>query len=149
MAKDLCSSSFMAGDGHDFRVSEGRNLAKALDETTTIHVRHDQIDEHQIGPKCGRNVECLRPAVGHMHLVAEFFNQQAQGVRTVSVVINDQNPKSLLGRRHRLLSFRQSTALVMPKSQVIIPLRGHQVAFSETVAKICCTFPNSAGLTKW
>ena len=36
--------------------------------------RHDQIDEHQIGPKCGRNVECLPPAVGHMSLVAEFFN---------------------------------------------------------------------------
>ena len=45
--------------------------------------------------------------------------------------------------------FGRPTALVMPKSQVISPLRGHQVAFSETVAKICRTFSKSAGLTKW
>ena len=65
---------FLACDGHDFRLSEGRSLAKAHDETTTIHARHQQIDEHQIGPKCGCNFECLRPAIGHMHLIAEFFN---------------------------------------------------------------------------
>jgi hypothetical protein len=64
----------LARDRDDFRMSEGWNLANARHETTTIDIWHDQIDEHQIGPKCGRNVECLRPAIGHMHLVAEFFN---------------------------------------------------------------------------
>ena len=55
-----------------------------------------------------------------MHLVAEFFSYQTQCVRTVSVVINDENPKSLLGRRHKLLPSRLFTALVTPKSRVII-----------------------------
>src|SRR5438128_16733 len=35
-----------------------------------------------------------------MHLVAEFFNEQTQGVSTVSVVINHENPQSLRARRH-------------------------------------------------
>ncbi len=55
-----------------------------------------------------------------MHLVAEFLNQQTQGVSAVAVVINYENPKSLLGRRHKVLSFREPTALVMPEPQVII-----------------------------
>ena len=131
----------MAGDGDDSCLGEGRDLAKALHETTAVQVRHRQIDEHQIGPKCGRNVERLRPAIGHMHLVAEFFNQQTQGVCTVSVVINDENPKSLLGRRHRLLYFASVHGFGYAESHTIIAaIRGHQVAFSETVAKICCTF---------
>jgi hypothetical protein len=54
-----------------------------------------------------------------MHLVAELFNQETQDVGTVSVVIDDENPNIPIGRRHRLHSFRQPTALVMPKSQVI------------------------------
>jgi hypothetical protein len=86
-------------------VNKGRNLAKARNETTTIHAGHDQIDEHQIGSKRGRNIESLRPSVGHVGFVAEFFYQQTQGVSTVSVVIDYKNPKTLLGRWHWLLSF--------------------------------------------
>ena len=59
-----------------------------------------------------------------MHLVAEGFHDQAQGISAVSVVINDQHPKVWLGRRH-------------------------QVAFSETDARMSFTFMKSAGLTKW
>jgi hypothetical protein len=106
----------LACDGHDSGLSEGRKLPNARNETTTIHVRHYQIDEYQVGPKCGCNFQCLRPTIGYMHLVAEFFQQQAKCVRTVSVVINYENPKRLIGRRHRLLSSRQLTVSVMPKS---------------------------------
>ena len=91
---------FLARDGHDSRLSEGGNLAKANHETATIHFRHKQIDEHQIGSKCVRYVECLRPAIGHMHLVAEFFNEQTQGVSAVAVVINHENTQNLPARRH-------------------------------------------------
>jgi hypothetical protein len=94
---------FQAGDGHDGRLCEGRYLAKAHHEITTIHVWHDQIDEHQIGAKCGRDIEGLSPAVGHMHLVAECFHEQTQSVSAVSVVINDENPKSFIGCRHEFV----------------------------------------------
>jgi hypothetical protein len=111
---------FLAGDGYDFRMNEGRNLANAHNEITTIYVRHDQINDHEIRPKCGRNVQCLRPAISHMHLVAELLKQQTQGVSAVSVVVNHENPKTPLCRRHGRLSSRQPTALVMPKSQATI-----------------------------
>jgi hypothetical protein len=42
-----------AGDGHDFCVREGWHLAQAQHEATAVHVGHYQIDQHQIGPKCG------------------------------------------------------------------------------------------------
>ena len=32
------------------------------------------------------NFECLHPTISHMHLVAEFFKQQAKCVRTISIV---------------------------------------------------------------
>ena len=60
---------------------------------------------------------------------------------------HDEPPKSRLGRRHKFLSFRMSAALFMPTLRVII--RGHQVADSGIVAKICCNIPKSAGLDKW
>ena len=91
---------FLASDGNDSCLGELRNLAKASNETGTIHFGHDQIDEHEIGSKCFGNVECLRPAIGHVHLVAEIFHEQTQSVSTVSVVINHENPQSFFGRRH-------------------------------------------------
>jgi len=43
---------------------------------------------------------------------------------------------------------RLSTALVMPNRTPSSPaILGHQVDCSETVARICCTFPKSVGLT--
>ncbi len=121
-----CSVSLvrMAGDRHDLGASECRKLAKLLYKMTPIHVRHGEVDEHQIGPKCCGNVECLTPAIGHMHLVAKCFHDQAQGISTVSVVINDEYPEYWLGRRH-------------------------QVVFCETDARISLIFMKSVGLTKW
>jgi len=68
----------MAGDGHDFRVGKGGHLAKAGRETTTVHVGHCQIEQHQMRLKHGRHVQGLHPAVGHMHLVAKLLQQQPQ-----------------------------------------------------------------------
>ena len=84
-----------------------------------------------------------------MHLVAEFFNYQAKCVRSVSVVIDHENPKSSPCLRHRFLSFRQPHGLSpFLNCRSRYPVRGHQVAFSETAAKICRTFSKSAGLTR-
>jgi hypothetical protein len=95
----------MAGNGDDFRFGKGRHLAKAGDELTAVHVRHCQIEQHQMGLKGGRHLQCLHPAIGHMHLVAEFLQQQTKCVRTVPVVIDHQNSKHLLFRRHRFSFF--------------------------------------------
>ena len=84
-----------------------------------------------------------------MHLVAEFFNYQAKCVRTVSVVIDHENPKSSPCLRHKFLSFRQPHGLSPALNRrSCYPLRRSQVAFSETDAKICRTFSKSAGLTR-
>ena len=98
----------MAGDGHDLCLREGRNLAKLPNEMTSIHVRHRQVNQHQVGPKYGCNVECRHPAIGHMHLISEFFNEQAKRVRTVSVVIDHENPKCFPCPWHKFSFFRLS-----------------------------------------
>ena len=84
-----------------------------------------------------------------MHLVAEFFHDHAQCVRTVSVVIDHENPKSLPHLWHRFLSFRQFHKLspVLNRRSYYL-LHGRQVAFSVTAAKISRTFSKSAGLTR-
>ena len=139
----------MAGDGHDLCLREGRNLAKLPNEMTSIHVRHCQVDQHQIGPKYGCNVECRRSAIGHMHMVAEFFNEQAKRVRAVSIVIDHENPKSFPCPWHKFSFFRQSHGLSpVVNRRPFYLIRGRQVAFSGTSAKICRTFSKSAGLTK-
>jgi len=97
----------MACDRNDLGVSKCRTLAKAIGKNATIHVRHGEVDEHQIGPNCRGNVECLTPAVGHMHLVAKCFQDQAQGVSPVPVVINDEYPNGWFRLRHRLISIHK------------------------------------------
>jgi len=68
----------MPGDGNDSCMSESWHLAKLSYERTAAHVRHSHINEHQIGPKVTRNVECLPPTVGYMRNVAKLFNEQTQ-----------------------------------------------------------------------
>jgi hypothetical protein len=52
---------------------EGWSIANQRHEAATVHVRHRQIDQHQVGLKCPRDFQCRDPAIGDMDLVAEFF----------------------------------------------------------------------------
>ena len=84
-----------------------------------------------------------------MHLISEFFNEQAKRVRTVSVVIDHENPKNFPCSRHKFSFFRQSHGLnPVVNHKPFYLIRGRQVAFSATSAKICRTSSKSAGLTK-
>ena len=109
MANVLCSSSSWPMMPTIFVCSESRNLAKSRHQTAAIHARHYQVDQHQIGPKYGRNVECRRPTIGHMHLVSKFFNDHAPSVPAPSRSSSTtENPEILLRLWHRFPSFRQS-----------------------------------------
>jgi len=82
-----------------------------------------------INIKSGRNtaatVECRRSAIGHMHLVAEFFNEQAKRVRAVAVVIDHENPKRFPCPWHKLPFFRQSHELSPgPESRIGLRFMG-------------------------
>ena len=84
-----------------------------------------------------------------MYLISEFFNEQAKCVRTVSVVIDHENPKNFPCPWHKFSFFRQSHGLnPAVNRRPFYLIRGRQVAFSVTAAKICRTFSKSAGLTK-
>ena len=114
MAKVLCPWSPWPVTATICVWREGRNLAKLRNEMTTIHVGHCQVDQHQVGPEYGRNVKRRRPAIGHMHLIAKFFNKQAKRVRAVPVVIDHENPKRFpypWHPWHDFLSFARSHEL--------------------------------------
>jgi hypothetical protein len=84
-----------------------------------------------------------------MHLVAEFLNYHAKCVRAVSVIIDHENPKRFPCPWHKFSFFRQSHGLSRALNRrSCYPLRGRQVAFSETAAKSCRTFSKSTGLTR-
>ena len=58
--RDRGHALFLPHDGrkiNDLGASECRKLVQLLYKMTPIHVRHGEVDEHQVGPKCRGNVE--------------------------------------------------------------------------------------------
>ena len=84
-------------------------------------------------------------------MVARFFKEQAKCVRTVSVVIDHENPKNFpVSRQNFLFSPIPPPHGLKPvvNRRSFYPVGGCQVAFSVTSAKSCRTFSKSAGLTR-
>src|SRR4051812_23211519 len=79
------------GDRDKERAFERRLLAHAPGKLVAAHFRQADVEERYVGPVFLRNGEAAAAVARHAHLVAIAFEEQAQRLRRVAVVIDDEN----------------------------------------------------------
>src|SRR5438270_6052453 len=79
------------GDRDKERPFERRLRAHAPGELVAAHFRQTDVEERHVGPVFLRSGEAAAAVARYAHLVAVAFEEQAQRLRRVAVVIDDEN----------------------------------------------------------
>src|SRR5438093_9083084 len=95
----------VTAEGDEECVAEPKLMAHALRDFVPVHLRHGDVEKHDIRPTEPGAVEGLRPIVGGRDVVPAVAKQLPEGFGGIDIVVDDEDSPPPTARTHRRHGF--------------------------------------------
>ena len=95
----------VTAEGDEQRVAKSKLVTHTLRDFVPIHLRHGDVEKHDIRPTEPGAVESLRPIVGGRDVVPAVAKQLAEGFGGIDIVVDDEDSPPPTARTHRRHGF--------------------------------------------